>query len=163
MALAVTARFDFIDQKGKTSFTKVRIPTGFTFAQYVEFVQDAAQLIADTSVGILTGASFTVSMDLSGSVIKATADILSDVAEKALFQFGSAVSGFFSRLNLPAFNETYIPVGTDAVDTADPDIMDFTATMVDGIAITSGTLQPVTDRGDDLVSVDIAVEQFQKS
>lgn len=163
MAYAVTARFDFVDQKGKSSFTKIRIPTGFSFAQYTEFIQDAAQLLADTSVGILTGASFTVSLDLSGSTIKAVANTLSDVAEKAFFQFGSAVSGFFSRLNLPAIDETYIPVGTDAVDTAHPDIAAFTATMIDGIAITSGTLQPVTDRGDDLVSVDIAVEQFRKS
>jgi hypothetical protein len=39
MALAVSVRFDFQDQKGKTSFTKVRVPNGFSIAQYTEFAQ----------------------------------------------------------------------------------------------------------------------------
>lgn len=163
MALAVTLRVDFQDQKGKKSFTNIRIPNGFTIAQYTEFAQAATQLLSNISVATITGASISVGLDLSGSTIKAVAAAVADVAHKGFFQFGSVAAGFFSRLRLPAFDETLIPVGTDAIDQADPDVAAFIASMTNGIAITSGTLQPTTDREDDLNSVQFARELFRKT
>lgn len=162
MALAVTIRLQVVDSKGKTSFTKVRVPTGFSIPQYVEFAQGIAQLIGDLSVGSITSASLTFGVDLGGLGLKAVANVLADTAQKGYFAFASAVTGFFKRLRIPTFDEGKIAVGSDAISTSDPDVAAFITAMESGIVVTGGTVAPTTEREQDLVALTDAREVFRK-
>lgn len=162
MVLAVTVRFDFIDDKGKTSFTKIRIPTGFTIAQYGEFGVAMGQFIANISTCRITGSSLSFNVDLSGLGLKALATVVSDTAQKGYFSFLSAATGFFKRIRIPTFDEGLVNQGSDGIDTVDPAVAAFTNAMVNGIVTTGGTVQPVTERGQDLVALNDAREVFRR-
>ena len=162
MALAITVRYQFIDDKGKTSSTKVRVPNGFTLSQYVEFVQGMGQFIADISACQITSAGFSVGIDLAGLGLQALPATVADVAQKAYFAFRSAVGGFFKRLRIPTLSETKVNAGTDTLDTVDADVVAFVNAMTNGIVTTGGTIQPVTERGDDLTTLQEAREVFHK-
>lgn len=163
MALAVNLRFDFVDDKNGKSHTNVKVPTGFTIANYLEFGQGMAQLLSNLSAAQITRASVTFAIDLSTAVIKAVASGLSDVAQKAFFMFRSAVAGFYNRLKLPAFSESKIISGSDSVDTSDPDVSAFIAAMENGLSVTGGTIAPSDDRENDLAALHIAKEQFRRT
>lgn len=163
MGLAVSVRFDFIDDKGKRSFTKVRVPTGFTIPQYGEFVLGMAQLLADMSTGRITHASFCIGLDLTTATIKAVASGLSDIAQKGLFGFSTDVAGFRTKTKLPALSETSILSGTDKIDQADADVAAFISAMETGIVVTAGTVSPTDMRGNDIVTTDYARELFRKT
>lgn len=162
MVLAVSLRLDFIDGKGKTSFTKVRIPNGFSISDYGEFGVSMGQLIANLSNGRITNVSFSVGIDLSGATIKAVASGLSDIAQKAFYGFSTAVSGFRTKMKIPALSESKVIVGSDALDQSDADIAAFITAMEVGIVVTGGTIQPTDTRANDIVSTDYARETFRK-
>lgn len=163
MALAVSIRFDFIDNKGKTSFTKVRVPNGFGLSDYVEFAQAMAQLIANISTARLTRAGVVFGLDLSGATIKALASGLSDIAQKAILGFSAVVAGFRTKLFLPAISEAKVNVGSDTLNQADPAVAAFITAMESGIAVTGGTIAPTDIRENDIASLDYARELFRKT
>lgn len=158
MAFAVVVRFDLLDDKGKTSFTKIRIPTTFSLSQYGEFGTAAAQLIANVSNCKVTGASLTFAIDLSGLGLRTVASVVSDVAEKAAFIFGTAVTSFRAKFRIPTFNEDLVPPGSDAIDLVDVDVAAFVTAMEDGIVVTATTISPTDDRLNDVVGVTEARE-----
>lgn len=162
MALAVSIRFDFVDDKGKTSFTKVYVPNGYTISQYAEFAAGFAQLLANASQAVVTRASVVFSLSLSGATIKAAANFAADVAQKAFFQFRTAVTGFFARMKIPALKETLVNVGSDSIDTDNVSVAAFITAMENGIVSSGVTIQPVDDRGNDIVDTTIAREVFRK-
>lgn len=159
MALAVVARFDFLDDKGKTSFTKVRVPTTFSLAQYGEFGTAFGQLLANVSNCKITGGSFTFALDLSGLGLRTVASVAADVAEKGAFIFNTAVTGLKARMRIPTFNETLIPSGSDAIDLVQADVAVFQAAMENGIVVpTAITVQPTDDRTNDITGLTVAKE-----
>jgi|SRR5688572_2376826 len=162
MALAVAVRYDFIDDKGDTSFTKIRVPTGFSIAQYTEFVQAMGQFLANMSACRITGGSVTFTIDLSGLSLKAAAASVADTFQKGYFAFNSAATGFFKRLRIPTFNEAKVSAGSDTINTIDADVAAFLGAMNSGIVVTGGTIQPVTERGHDLTSLSEAREVFRR-
>lgn len=162
MALAVSVRFDFLDDKGKTSFTKLRVPTGFSIAQYAEFGIAMGQFIANISSCQVTNGSVTFGIDLSGLGMKTVAGVLADVAQKGYFAFASAVTGFKKRLRIPTFDEAKTVAGSDGIDTVDAGVAAFTTAMTNGIVVTAGTIQPSTERGQDLTALSDAREVFLK-
>lgn len=162
MALAVTLNVQVADSKGKTSGTKIRVPTGFSIAQYIEFGQAMLQLIANMQVGVITGASISFGIDLSGLGLKAVANVLSDTAQKGYFSFASAVTGFFKRLRIPTFREDLVAVGSDSVDVTAPEVIAFVTAMENGIVVTGGTVSPSTERVQDLVALTDAREVFRR-
>jgi len=162
MALAVSLRFDFIDAKGKTSFTKVRVPTGFSISDYSTAALAIGQTIANISNCRITRASFCVGLDLSTSTIKAVASGLSDIAQKALLGFSTALAGFRTKLKLPAISEVKVVAGSDSLDQADVDVAAFISAMEIGLTTTEGVLQPTDMRQNDITSLDYARELFRK-
>lgn len=165
MALAVAVQIDFKDSKGKTSFTRVHIPTGFTIAQYVSFAQDLAQAAADITSCIITGVSISFGLDLSGATLTNVQSTLASVTSKALMQFKSAVSGFKARFNIPTYDEDNLTVvGTDQVDIAQTPVATFITGCVSGYTLgDASTLAPVDKYGNDLTENDIAREIFTKN
>ena len=162
MGLAISVRFDFVDNKGKPSFTKVRVPLGFTISQYIEFGQGMAQLMANISTGQITRASFCAGLDLSGATIKGTPSGLSDIAQKGLFGFSTSVAGFRTKMKIPAISETKVVAGSDTIDQADVDVAAFITAMENGIVVTGGTISPTDQRENDIVSTDYSRELFRK-
>lgn len=163
MPLAVSCRFEFVDGKGKTSFTKVRVPNGFAIADYRTFAQSMGQFLANVSNAKLTRASICVGLDLSSATIKVAVSGFADIAQKAYFGFTSAVSGLFARLKIPAISETIVAPGSDQIDQSNPDVAAFITAYETGIVTTGGTIQPSDDRENDIVGVNFARELFRKT
>jgi hypothetical protein len=162
MALAVAVRFDFQDEKGKTSFTKVRIPTTFSVGTVTAFALGLAQLISNISQCQITNVSTTFAIDLSGLSLKAAASAVADVAQKGYFAFRSAVTGFAKRLRIPTIDENIVNAGSDTVDTLDVNVAAYVTAMESGIAVTGGTIAPTTERMQDLTALEEAREVFRR-
>jgi hypothetical protein len=157
MAFALIAQIDFKDAKNKSSFTRIRLPTGLTIAQYTSFVQDAAQAATDISGCIVTGASIGINFTFTG--LGAAAAAAADVASKGFFKVRSAVAGFFAKMSIPTFDEdTLVVAGTDQIDTADTAVAAYITLVETG----DGTVAPCDKYGNDLVDVEISVEQFMR-
>lgn len=161
MPIAISIRYEFVDEKGDTSFTKVRVPNGFAIANYQEFAVGMAQLIANVSNARITRAGITLGIDLSGLGLQAVAQVLGQVTHKATFSFNSAVAGLRKILRLPNVNESKVVAGSDALDLADADVVAFSNAMTSGLAVTGGTIQPTNDREDDLTALNYARETFR--
>jgi len=162
MPLAVTSRFDFIDEKGKTSFTKIRIPNGFSIAQYLEFAVAMAQLIATAVLTRITSVSITFSISLAGLTLKAVAAAVADVAQKGYFSFATTTNGFYKRFRIPTFDESKINAATDAVNELDGSVAALVAAMESGISVTGGTVQPTDERLHDIAALSEAREVFRR-
>lgn len=163
MALAATVNITVLDDKGKSSLSKIRIPNTFTFAQMGEFAADAAQLIAIASNGVITEVNVSVPLSVSFAGLKAVAGILSDVAQKAFFVARSTFAGLFSRFSIPTLDEDKVLDGSDVLDTADADVAAMITAIEDGIDIGLGVfVQPVTTRGNPIAEVSQATELFRK-
>lgn len=156
MAFAFIVQIDFKDAKNKSSFTRIRIPTGFTIAQMTSFAQDAAQAVTDISGCIVTGASIGANFTLTG--LGGAAAALADVASKAFFKFTSAVSGFFAKMTVPTIDEALVVPGTDQIDTADTAVAAFLTMIETG----NGTIAACDKYGNDLTDTEIAREQFME-
>lgn len=164
MALALTANFTFRDDKGKTSSTKIRIPTSVTIAQALEFTQDAAALIAIASNAVITDASISVDISTFALGFKTVIGITADFFQKALFTLRTSVNGLFSKISVPTFNEDLVVAGTDQVDLTDPDVAAFVTALEDGIDDgLGGFIQPIDRRGNGIAEVSAAREVFLKS
>lgn len=162
MALAVSLRFDVIDDKGDTSFTKIRVPLGFSIADYIEFAQAAAQILLGGSTGRITRASVVFNVSLDGLGLKTVASAVSKVARKLYLQFSTAVTGFLSKTIFPALSESLVLAGTDDVDQTDTDVAALVSALEDGIVVTAGTMQFTNGRGHDIEALDVAKEQFRR-
>jgi len=158
MALAVTVNFTMVDSKGKSSITKVRVPSGFSVSQYTEFAVAMAQVIANLSDGGITNISVGIPLSLSGATIRAVAGLAADVAKKALLQAGSAVAGLFARFTIPTYDEAHSTTGSDEIDQADPDVAALIAIYEAG----AGGASPIDLRGNNLTDVTLAREIFRK-
>ncbi len=163
MAIAIKVIYTARDDKGKTATTEVKVPLGFTIAQYIEFAQSMAQLLDAIMDGKITGANFCVGVDISGLGLKALPTVGSDVEEKGFFQY-STVGGFQTRMQIPAFKETLVVAGSDAIDVLQADVLSFDTAMLVGIAVAGpATIQPSDEREDDIQSRDFAREHFRAS
>lgn len=162
MALAVTVNFTILDSKGKSSVTKVRVPTGFSIPQYGEFAVAMAQLISAISQGSITDVSIGLPLNLSAATIRSVAISTANVAEKALFMVRSVVSGLFGKFFLPTYNDSLSVTGSDDIDQADPDVAAYMAILEDGVNTAGGVINPVDLRENDLSSVTEAREIFRR-
>lgn len=162
MALAFRLVFVFTDDKGKSSTTSMRLPTGFSIADYQEFGEAAAQLLINASTGSLTRASVTFNVSLDGLGLKTVASSVSKVARKLFLQFTTAVTGFLGKTLFPSLAESKVLSGTDDVDQTDTDVAAVISAMEDGISVTGGTMTFTNGRGHDLVTAAEAKEQFRR-
>lgn len=162
MALAVSLRVDFVDAKNKKSFTKIRIPTGFALADYIQFGQGAAQVIANASDAQITGASVCFAVDLSGLGLRTVAIAVSKVARKAVFRFRTAVTGFFAQTIIPTLNETKVGTGSEDIDQIDLDVAALTSALEDGVLVGPTTVTFTNDREMDITALSTAKERFRR-
>lgn len=94
-----------------------------------------------------------------------TADPDSDVEEGAMFTFQTD-GGFLTEMRIPTFKESLLVAGTDLVDTADSDVLDFVNTILDGPDGVAGVGEDRVDmtdnRGQDIHALVTAQEAFRR-
>lgn len=159
---AVTVNVTILDAKGKSSITKIRVPTGFVLPQYAEFGVAMGQLIANLNEGVITEVSVSIPVDLSTATIRAAAMSVADVAKKLLVIARSSVVGLLGKFNIPTYDEINTVSGSDQADLADPGIAAFVALVESGVNVSGTFIQPVDLRGNDLEDVSQAREIFRK-
>lgn len=160
MALAVTLFISFKDAKNKPSSLPLRIPTGFTLAQYTEFAEDALQVIANVSIARITGASLNFGLDLSTAALTNVAgNVLANVTSKLMLGYNSAVAGFKALFKIPTYDEDNLTVdGTDQPDVVDVGVAALLAGIEDGYDLTTGGVMAPTDK----YGNDLDVSRFQR-
>lgn len=162
MALAVTVNVSMIDAKGKTSVTKIRVPSGFVLSQYAEFAQGIGQIICDMTDGAITAISVSVPVSLSGATIRGTALGIADIAKKLLVMARSSVTGLVGKFFIPTYDEDNSVSGSDQADTSDTEVAAFISIVEGGINVSGTVIAPIDMRGNDLVEVSEAREIFRK-
>lgn len=164
MAYAVSFIFSMRDAKNKTTRVPIRVPNGFSIAQYVEFGQAAAQIIAALSTCQITSVQASLRLDLAGSTIRATAQAISDIFERAIITVNSSIAGLYARFFVPTLDDTKVLTGTDQIDLTDVDVAAYVALIEDGLDLGGSVfIQPVDLRGNDLADVNSAREVFRES
>lgn len=162
MAIAVSVRIDFVDNKGKTSFTKVRLPSGRTLVDYKEFAEAICQLFLNGSTGRITRSSVCFGVDLTSAGLNTTPSAVSSVKKKASMRWTTAATGFDAKFSVPAFSESKIVAGSDDIDTTDADVIAFVAQLESNIAVTGGTMIFTNGRGHAVSQLKTAKERFRR-
>lgn len=163
MALSPVVIVTFKDRKGKTATTEVKIPTGLSLADMVEFAQQMAVLIDAITTGQIISVGIGIRIDTSGLGLTAAAGTTADVEEKGKFQFLTD-GGFYTTVNIPCWSDINTVDFSDVIDTADTDVAAFIAAMISGLTMTSTNVVAPTDaREDDIVGISFARERFRGS
>jgi len=161
--LVGTVNFTFKDAKGKESFTRIRIPSTFTFLEYKGFGAAAAQVVANMSTAEITEVSVSIGIDISGLGLNTVAAQFSDWFNKAFIQANNAVSGLIAKFNLPTYDDSHNATGSKNLDPTDADVIALETLITDGVDIGGSLIFPVTVRDEALSVVTIAEETFRKS
>lgn len=163
MALAPRIIFSIKDNKGKISTTEVKIPTGITLSNMIEFAGDMAVLIDAITTGQIVGVSLGISIDTSALGLTAAAGSTADVEEKGRFQFQTA-GGYYTTVNIPCFSDTDVIAGSDSIDQSDTEVAAWLTAMISGITLgDASTVQPCDSREDDIDVLSSAFERFRAS
>jgi len=156
--------FSIQDGKGKTSTTEINLPAATTLANAEVMAREVAKLINPIIAGAIVRIGLVRHVSLPTG-LRATAGANSDVEEGAPFQYRPA-NGLFSGLRLPTFDEANILAGTRTVNLTGA-VATFNTAMLSGVNLEpaggTGTVQPCDKRGEDLVALEFAREQFLSS
>lgn len=159
MAVAFEIVYSVADEKGtKPSTFAVQVPITFNLSQYVEFAAQAATIIDALLAGRIQDASLCFTADVS-ALTGNTIGAASDVEERGRFAFLTGDNREV-RLNVPALNESLVQVGSDDLDLIDVNVAAVESMMLDGIAVTLGTIVPCDVDEADLTSLIYAREGF---
>ncbi|NIT56287.1 MAG: hypothetical protein GWN00_08645 [Aliifodinibius sp.] len=159
MAVAFEVVYEVTDRDGDTATTTVKVPTGFSLAQYGEFGAAMATLLDAILGGRVSGADFCFIVDISG-LTGNTQSPTSDVEEVAKFQFRTT-EGRPVNVNIPTMDEAIVAGGTDDINQADPAVAPFIAAMENGLSTAGGTISPCDIGEDDIVLTVFAREGFR--
>lgn len=164
MAHAVKIIYTMKDNKGKLSTFEVKVPTGLTVANYIEFAQEMGTLAVNITTGQIVNVGVALTVDIAGLGWPTAPGVTSDVEEKAAWQFVTA-GNFYTGLQVPTLSELLVVDGSDALDETDAAVIAFRDAMVDGILLPVGaiTVQPTDSREDDIEAMIYAREVFRAS
>lgn len=154
MALAFSMIINFEDDTERKTSTKLRLPTTFSIADYVEFGQAAAQLYVNASGCRVTNVSLTVDFDFSGLGLDLVALLVSNVGKKAAFLWTTITAGLHGKFFVPTVDESIFPAGTDDMDQSDPIVAPFISDIENGITLIDLTVMTfVNNRGLDITAL----------
>lgn len=163
MALTPSLIFNFRDKKGKTSTTKIHVPTGLSFAELRDTALAAAQVLANLSTAEITDVSVSVGIDLSLASLKLVATEFGDWWNKALVLAKDTASGLYTRFFIPTYAESNTLPNSDVLDSADVQVAALYTLIEDGLDDGGIAIRPVTARDQNLDLVTSGTEIFRKS
>lgn len=153
--LAVTISFTFRDQKGKSSTTDIKVPVGFTIPEYIDAAQRLATVLVNNTLALLTQVEVCLGLNVTPPATVPLAN--SDVQEKAQFVFNAA-NNLNYVMQIPTLDESVLVAGSDLIDQTNVGVAAMITLMEDG----DGTIVPVNNRDQDIVSIDYARELFRR-
>lgn len=125
------------------------------------FGQAWATVLDGLSDCILRGIFAVIPIDISGLIGNAE-DPDSDVEEVGAYEFVTT-QGNRVKFNIPAMDELESVSTTGELDQTDPDVAALITMMIDGIAVTGGTISPCDIGEDDIVGLLFARERSRNS
>lgn len=162
MAIALEVIYSIEDDDGDIATTSIKVPNGFSIAQYTEFAAAMADIVQNLLDGALRSADLCLSVDIS-AIGNNTLVEASNADEIAAFQFITTDSRRVN-VNLPAYSaDNFTIAGSDDLDQSDADVMAFITAMTSGLAVTGGTIEPCDVGEDDIVDLLTAREAYRSS
>lgn len=158
MAIPNEINVQIRDASGTTGSTRAYVNNSHSLAQYNELAPFLVEAIDGFIGGVIENAKLTVPVDVSALIPPAS--VVADVQEIGQFAFRTA-EGRVNRVNIPCWKETLTIVGGDDINLADPAVAAFTAAMLNGIAVTGGTIIPCDIGEGDLTTVAYGRERFR--
>ena len=162
---AFSAIYTIRDAKGETSVMEVKVPDNLTVVNLGIFAQQMANLVDNVITGAITRIGVALSFPLPGT-LKAAPLANSDVEEGARFGFRTT-NGYPTGFRVPTFDEALIASGSKEVNTVDADVAALITAVVAGINLVpvggTGTVGATDDRGEDIIALNFAKEQFLSS
>lgn len=148
-------------EEGSSDLGRVEIPfpSDISIASALELANAFADLMAPLTYGGIVKAGVSYELDL-GIGAHSPTNALADLRDKARFAFRAvgAAGNFAKLMTLPTYDESYTVPGTKSLDLTDPDVDAFVDAMVNGVAVTAGTIQPVDSREYPITALEYAVE-----
>lgn len=158
MAVAYDIIFTFRDGKSATATTSISIPRATTPGQAESFAQAAVPIMEAMTTGVVRSATLSIPLDISAARTRITADANSDVEEKGVFQFVTALNTT-KKISLPTLDETTVSPNSNVLDQTNQAVIDFGNLILIG----DGVTPPCDSREEDIVNLDFAIEYFRKS
>jgi hypothetical protein len=150
----------FRDADGDVTTRSWEVPNSVAITDVPILAAELMDLMVPLINGTIVKAGYTAEVTVPVLVAQA----LSDVQE--LLAVGArTTNGFLKRMHLPTIDEAkvFLP-GSKEADLADADVLAYTTALISGIDLTgaggSGTVQFSDGRGEDLTSIEYAVEAF---
>jgi len=151
--------FEITDEKNKLASVQVCLADSLLWAVVEAAAGQIAALLDNIITGYVTGISVSREVALPGGI--STAPVAgSDREEGGLIVYNSA--GGVAKQRIPTLNETFILAGTDLIDQALGAMETWLDFMKDGITVSSTLVAPVDSRGEDIVTVRSAREDFRR-
>lgn len=158
MAIPNEISLQIRDASGTIGSTKAFVNNSHSLAQYNELAPLLAEAVDGFIGGVIENAKLTVPVNISA--LTPPASVNADVQELGQFAFRTA-EGRINKVNIPCWAETLTVTGGDDIDLADPAVAAFTAAMLNGIAVTGGTIIPCDIGEGDLTTTAYARERFR--
>lgn len=141
-----------VSENGSPDLGRIEIPFPSTISlvDAGELALAGANIIGPLLHGAIVKAGVSFELDLAEVDSDYTfLNVLADLRDKARFAFTAVgAEGSFPKLiTLPAYDESFTIPGSKALDLADAAVDAFVDFMIGGVAVTSGTIQPVDSRG----------------
>lgn len=149
------------DEKGDISTISFPFPDSTPVTDLALLPSAIWNLVNPLVTGGLVEAGFRYVANIAATSASAGAD----VQEKGEFILRT-VNGFLKRLNIPTFLESLFNSGSKEINQADGDVAAFITLLEDGIDLAgsggSGVVQPCDIRGEDLETLEAAIENWGK-
>lgn len=152
----------FADADGDVSTRSWNVDASTVVTDLPLMLTALSGLIVPLIVGEIKEMGFTVKVTPPVSLVDPLADV-----QELLVTAARTVNGFLKKMTIPTIDETKVFVaGTKDADMTDADVLAYHTALLNGIDLTgaggSGIVEFSDSRGEDLIAIEYAVEDFSK-
>lgn len=157
MAAVWTVDASIFDRKKGESHVIVYLPATATVAQVTTFVESWVEYLEALISGEIRRVSATLNINLNGLGLRTAALDGADREEGGKLTFLTD-GAHYTNQRIPTILEEFITEGTKVIDTAATEVSTYVTYMLTGV---TGAV-PCDSRGEDLVDVSSAVDDFKR-
>lgn len=156
MAITNKVVYTLADDSNDEGTFEINVATTPTLAQLTEFIRAYAQELDPIASGVIRRGELSVPVDIS-ELTGNTVGAGSDVQEINKYQFRTA-AGRKVSINIPGTDETDVNPNSDELNTLDTQQAALINAVINGIAVTGGTIAPSDIDGEDITTLVFARE-----
>jgi len=153
--------YSYTDAKGASASNRINFPQNVDIDQLKGFALSTGLLIDAVTRCKIVGVGIGIEIDLVGA-FKTSAIANSDVEEGARFSFNTDANTL-TAFRLPGFDEAFIDSTSRNVDLANASVDALVQRILQGLTVGLINVSPTDSNGNDVVSINTALESFQKS